>query len=237
MRIGVFDSGLGGINVLKELINKYPNNHYIYYGDTLNLPYGNKSKEELMKLATNIINYLISREVDIIIIACGTISSNCYNELKALYNVPIYDIITPTLNYIKNSNYRNLGLIATNGTVNSQIFANNPKISIIKATPSFVPIIESNKILENIDNIINELSVFKNKVDGLILGCTHYPILKDIINDYLNVPIIDMGKILVNSISITEDQYKVELLFTKLDDNIKENVHSILNTNYSIMEK
>ena len=103
MRIGLFDSGVGGLTVLKTLINKYPNNEYIYYGDTLNVPYGNKSKEELLKLSRHNIEFLLSKKVDMIIIACGTVSSNCLTELKKEYRIPIYSIIEPTINYLNNS--------------------------------------------------------------------------------------------------------------------------------------
>ena len=82
MRVGVFDSGLGGLNILKSLIDKKPNNEYIYFGDTINLPYGNKSKEELLLIADRIIKFMIDSKVDIIIIACGTISSNLYDDIK-----------------------------------------------------------------------------------------------------------------------------------------------------------
>ena len=102
MRIGVFDSGIGGINVLKELIKKYPNNEYIFYGGTLNLPYGSKTIDELKLLASNIIDFLMSKDVDMIIIACGTISSNCYDYLCNKYDIPIYDIVYPTIRYINN---------------------------------------------------------------------------------------------------------------------------------------
>ena len=122
MRIGVFDSGIGGVNVLSCLIKKYPNNEYIYFGDTVNLPYGDKSKNELFKLASSAIEFLISKNVEIIIIACGTISSNCYEELKNKYNMPIYDIILPTIEYLKRSEYKNIGVIGTKRTIESKIF-------------------------------------------------------------------------------------------------------------------
>ena len=86
MRVGIFDSGIGGLTVLHTLLNKYPNNEYIYYGDTLNLPYGNKTKEQLIKLSDKDVQFLISKNVDIIIIACGTVSSNCLDYLKNKYN-------------------------------------------------------------------------------------------------------------------------------------------------------
>lgn len=237
MRVGLFDSGIGGVNVLSELIKKYPNNHYIYYGDTKNLPYGNKSKDELLKLSSNIIEFFIDKEVDIIIIACGTVSSNCYIKLKEKYNIPIYDIISPTINYLKNCSYKNIGVIATTRTIESKIFDINNKNIIMKDTPSFVPIIENNLIDESDEVIKEELSYF-NKIEALVLGCTHYPLLENKINKYLNVPLINMGICLTKSITLTnEDNLQVELYFSKLTENIIKNTNAILKREYVVIEK
>lgn len=232
MRIGVFDSGIGGINVLSCLIKKYPHNEYIYYGDTKNLPYGEKSKEELISLASNIIEFLINQKVDMIIIACGTISSNCYNELKEKYDIPIYDIISPTLNYIKKLP-GNIGVIGTNKTIESNIFSVKKDI-LVKATPQFVPIIENNLILEKKDFILSELSYFKG-CQYLVLGCTHYPMLKNIIEENLSLKTIDMGEILSNSIQLTNDStFKCELYFSLISVNLINNINQLLSCDYQI---
>ena len=105
MRIGLFDSGIGGLTVLRTLKRKYPLNDYIYYGDTKNLPYGDKSINELKELASNNMEFLLSKNVDMIIIACGTVSSNCLDYLKNKYSVPIISVIEPTINYLNKSNY------------------------------------------------------------------------------------------------------------------------------------
>ena len=234
MRIGVFDSGIGGVNVLSSLIKKYPNNEYIYFGDTLNLPYGNKEKKELLKLACNAIDFLLSKHVDIIIIACGTISSNCYDDLKNKYDIKIYDIISPTLNYLKECEFKNIGVIGTTKTIESNIFKISNKNILMKQTPSFVPIIENNEIDDKQDDIINELKDFKN-FDALVLGCTHYPLLKNLIQKKINVKTIDMGDILANRINISNNSTKsCELYFSKIDKNLLDNIKKILNTNYII---
>ena len=236
MRIGVFDSGIGGINVLSCLIKKYPNNEYIYFGDTKNLPYGDKTKEELMKLANDAILFLLTKNVDIIIIACGTISSNCYEDLKNKYNIPIYDIISPTINYLNNCEYENIGVIGTKRTIESNVF-NIPNKNIkMLATPSFVPIIENNLIKEKERDIINELSVFKSS-DILVLGCTHYPSLKNVINK-LNIKTLDMGEVLMNSINLTNNsKYSCELYFSLISVNLIDNINKILNNDYQIYIK
>ena len=238
MRVGIFDSGIGGLTVLKNLYNHYPNNEYIYFGDTLNLPYGNKSKEELNNLAHKDVEFLLSKNVDLIIIACGTVSSNCYEYLKNNFNIPIYDIITPTINYINNSEYQNIGIIATNATINSHIFKNNiNKVAYEVNTPDFVPIIENNKydiLNQNIDKYLNE---YKDKIDLLVLGCTHYPIIKDYLNEYLDnkVKLLDMSEPLLN---ILKDGQKsnIDIYFSKLTKENINNTKKILNIDVNINE-
>ena len=238
MRIGIFDSGIGGINVLKELINKYPNNEYIFYGDTINLPYGSKSIDELKLFASNIIDFLISKEVDLIIIACGTISSNCYSYLKNKYSIPIYDIISPTINYIDNSSFNNIGVIGTERTIDSKIFEKSNKVKLVKATKNFVKIIEDGIIESNeIKEIENELNIFKNKVDALVLGCTHYPFISNIIEDYLEIPTIDMGLCLLKELNLSNNSNKqIELYFSNINENLKNNISRIINEDFTIFE-
>lgn len=237
MRIGIFDSGLGGINVLSCLIKKYPNNEYVYFGDTKNLPYGDKTKEELLKLASDAIDFLLTKNVELIIIACGTISSTCYTELKEKYHIPIIDIISPTINYLKKINLNKIGVIGTKRTIESEVFNIDNKKIFMKATPSFVPIIENNNVGENFSNILSDLSCFKD-YDLLVLGCTHYPILKSIIENNLNTKTLDMGEVLANSIELQNNaKYGCELYFSSMSVNLVINIDNILNTEYKIYIK
>ena len=233
MRVGLFDSGVGGLTVLKTLIEKYPCNEYIYYGDTLNIPYGNKNKDELLKLSRNNINFLISKNVDIIIIACGTVSSNCLNELKKEYDIPILSIIEPTLEYLNKSDYKNIGVIATNATINSHIFSENVKKNVYEiATPKLVTLIENNEFTD-INSILHEyLDRYKDIIDVLVLGCTHYPIIKKEINNVIgdDALIIDMGKLITLSNNGKRD---VKIYFSKINDNIIDNTVRIIgNSSY-----
>ena len=236
MRVGIFDSGIGGINVLKELIKKYPNNQYIYYGDTLNLPYGSKSVDELKKFACNIIDFLLKQKVDMIIVACGTISSNCFDYLSSKYDIPMYDIISPTIRYITKAPYNNIGVIATERTVESKIFEQSDKVKMVKATKRFVKIIEDEIITKSEKQEIKfALKCFKNKVDSLVLGCTHYPFISNIITNYLHVPLIDMGECLANELEISKAGNQViELYFSRINRNLEKNVKKILNTKFRI---
>ena len=217
MRIGVFDSGLGGLSVLKELINKYPNNEYIYVGDNLNVPYGDKSIQELQVLTTKIINFLNSKDVDLIIVACGTISSN-FN----FRSDKVIKVVDATINYV-NNNYRHVGLMATNRTIESNYFQNrlNGIVDALK-TPLLVPMLESGKIDLSIIN--NYMANFKD-IDALILGCTHYALIKD----YLPFKVVDMGVVLANSLNLSNDGvFKLNLYFTKVDDLTINNVKKIM---------
>lgn len=238
MRIGVFDSGLGGLTVLKTLIKMYPCNEYIYYGDTKNLPYGEKAKEKLFELSLNIIKFFETKKVDLIIIACGTISSCCFKELKSITNIPIYDIITPTINYLNKLNYQNIAIFATKRTIDTHIFKKNlhkKQVLEIK-TSEFVPMIENKNL--NL-NIIKNYCLKIIDYDILVLGCTHYPIIEKEIKSYLNnkTSIINMANCLVNSLNLTNNNsLKVNLYFSKLDDNLLENINSILDIPYNIIE-
>lgn len=240
MRVGVFDSGIGGLSVLKNLYKHYPNNEYIYYGDTLNLPYGNKTKQELEILSSKDVEFLLSKDVDIIFIACGTVSSNCIDYLKNKYNIPIYDIITPTINYLNNSSYQNIGVIATNATIDSHIFKNNVKKNIYEIkTPDFVPLIEGNDKKKLVNTIDNYLSKYKNKIDALVLGCTHYPLIKENINSYFDnkIPLLDMSELLLDKLK-NNNISSIDVYFSKLNKTIINNTKNILNiSNLSINGK
>lgn len=229
MRVGIFDSGIGGLTVLNKLSSKYKDNDYIFFGDRINIPYGEKSKKELFILSSKIIDFLISNEVDMIVIACGTVSSNCYKELLDKYkNINIVDIISPTVNYINNKKIDNILVIATSKTVDSHIFKNLLKDKNVyeKACPFLVDMIENNK------DIKLEESINDKKYDYVLLGCTHYPLIKDMIKNKT----IDLGdNIFLESNNGTGS---IKLYFSKIDDNLLYNVSKILkDKKYSISLK
>ena len=231
MRVGLFDSGVGGLTVLKQFLKYHPNNEYFYYGDTLNVPYGDKTKEELYNCVKKIINYLKDKKVDIIVIACGTVSANLYEDLKQELDIPIYSVISETMNYINNSNYKNTMVMATNATINSHIFKRKINSNVIEvACPKLVPIIESNDYSQ-LDAILDEYLKDKDKIDSLILGCTHYPIIRKQIEAKINndIDIIDMGEILAKNIQLEDSVSNVELYFSKTNDIVENNVKNILN--------
>lgn len=223
MKIGVFDSGVGGLTVLKELI-KYPNEYY-YFGDNINIPYGTKTKYELQILSSKIIEFLISKDVDMIIIACGTISSNVYEYLKNKYDIPIYDIITPTLEYLQDKEYYTF---ATPMTCKSSIFDNAIEC------PLLVPLIENNKdVNDALKEYLNKIPINSN----LVLGCTHYPVLtNEILTLRSDLNLIDMGKILSEKLNLKSNKLKIRLYFSKVDHNLITNIDKIINKDYQLEE-
>ena len=228
MRIGLFDSGIGGLTVLKSLINKYPDNDYIYLGDTLNVPYGTKTKEELLTLARNDIEFLLKQDVEMIIVACGTVSSNCLQELKQEYDIPILSVVEPTINYLNNSNYSNIGVIATPSTINSHMFKNKVRKAVYEiAAPKLVPLIEHSEN-EKIKAVVEEyLNDYIDRIDSLVLGCTHYPLISDTFNEVLgnNTPLINMGELIKIPNNGNKELY---VYFSHLDDKVINNTRRIL---------
>ena len=223
MTIGVFDSRIGGLTVLRELIKKYPNK-YIYFGDCKNAPYGDKSINELKALTNKSINFLLSKKVDMIIIACGTISSNLYEYIKNKYNITIIDILTPTVRYIKENNINNLALLATSKTIESGYFQSNIKNIKTLKCPKLVPMIE-NSIID--ENIIKE---YVQKVDGynVIMGCTHFPIIEKIFKKYSTSSFINMGKCLTNYLNVNKGKLDITIYLSKVNDSISNSINSII---------
>lgn len=202
--IGMFDSGCGGLTVLKQYTKIMPNENFIYYGDTAHLPYGDKSPEKIMEYCDEIIKFLINKNVKMIVIACGTASATAYEYLKNKYDIEIRNIIMPTAKSIKEEN---IGVIATQATIKSNswekaihTFSPNTKITSV-ACPLFVPIIENGLIANEgtpyfIQEYVKKLSIQENKISSIILGCTHYPLLKEKIQIEVgnDVQLIDIGE-------------------------------------------
>lgn len=241
MRIGIFDSGLGGINVLKEMIKVHPHESYIYIGDNKNIPYGNKSKDELFNLVTKIINKFIEFDVDVIIIACGTISSTIYDQLRQYCTIPIINIVTVTIDYINKLKIDNIAVMATSNTIRSHIFKKKLKSREVYEVEckDLASIIESNATDKTKELYIKRYlcDVKEYDVKNVILGCTHYPLVKEEIRKYLNdVVIFDMGEILANKFFVIKGGNKLELniFFTNNNKNIRNKVNSIINFPISI---
>ncbi|MBL7157558.1 MAG: glutamate racemase [Candidatus Omnitrophica bacterium] len=189
--IGVFDSGVGGLTVVDKIRKFLPNEDIIYFGDTARVPYGNKSRDTVTGFSREIIKFLLKFRVKLIIVACNTASSLSVNALKKEFNVPILGVIRAGVKEAMNlSKNKRIGVIGTNATIKSGVYKKCIKTvckkTVVKeeACPLFVPLVE-NKCLSG-DIAVRVVKKYlapllKNKIDTLILGCTHYPLLKGVI--------------------------------------------------------
>jgi len=209
--IGVFDSGLGGLTVLKELQKTLPNEKFIYIGDTAHVPYGNKSKESIYNFSKKIIDYLNTNNIKLIVAACNTVSSTILSDIKRITSTPIIDVITPLGDFFSSQNINKIGVIGTRNTIKSNFYNklikkynSNSKI-FSKACPMFVPIIESGLSNHKIARIMGEeylKELIKEDIDFLVLGCTHYPLLKPMLKQILpkNIIVVDSASVTANYI-------------------------------------
>lgn len=204
--IGVFDSGIGGLTVARSLFEILPNENIIYFGDTARLPYGTKSKETVTRYSIEITKFLLNKNVKMVVVACNTASSVALNYLRKISDVPVIGVIKPgSKAAISKTNNFKIGVIGTLGTIQSfayktQIHKYDRNINVFsKACSLFVQLAEDgwteNKIAEMIAK--EYLEEFKTQnIDTLILGCTHYPILKKTISKILGkkIKLIDSGE-------------------------------------------
>lgn len=206
--IGVFDSGVGGLTVLKQLIRFLPNEHFLYLGDTARVPYGNKSAEIVKRYAEEATHFLLSKNVKMLVIACNTVSSIAIETVKEIAgDVPVVGMIDfSAIAAYRASRTKNIGIIGTRATIESKGYekhlnhissGGNLKL-YSKSCPLFVPLVEEVLVDHPATKLIatEYLSEFANgKIDTLILGCTHYPALAKVINEILpNVHLIDTGE-------------------------------------------
>lgn len=191
--IGIFDSGVGGLTVLNAVRALLPEVSILYFADTAFFPYGEKSVEIIQARMKKIISFFKREQCDLIIIACHSASSAIYNiidELEKKYNLAIINMIDPTIDYILNNkiNHKKIGLIGTRQTVQQNIYAKKINNLFALATPELANAIETEAQEEEINHLLKkylENNLLKN-INLLILACTHYPIIKNIIKNYYN---------------------------------------------------
>lgn len=212
--IGIFDSGVGGLTVANAIKQFLPTESIIYYGDTSHLPYGDKSPETIRHYSKGIAEFLLGQNCKVIVMACNSASANAFDLVKdvAGQKIPVLNVIDPVVSYVsKCDDYKHIGVIGTKSTVNSNNYENKIKelnksvLVSSMSTPLFVPMIEEGFIFDDISNAIirNYLSRQEiSGIDSLILGCTHYPIIKNQISKFFNfdVDVIDSSKIVANSL-------------------------------------
>ena len=186
--IGIFDSGVGGLTVAREIMRQIPNERLVYFGDTARVPYGNKSKETVTKYSRQIIRFLKTQNVKAIVVACNTASAYALDEIEKELDIPIIGVVKPGAKVAaETTRNKKVGVIATAGTIQSRIYTEyiqgiQSDIQVIgKACPLFVPLVEEGLLEDPVTDEIatrylNELKDID--IDTLILGCTHYPLIR-----------------------------------------------------------
>ena len=203
--IGVFDSGLGGLTAVKQIMKELPNESIVYFGDTGRVPYGSRSKETIIKYSKGDMNFLMQKDVKTIVVACGTVSSVALPELQGTVPVLLIGVVEAAASAAISATKNNkIGVIGTKGTIKSGAYekyinSKNPDIKTFsKACPLFVPLVENGHFDTMVAELVTEeylTEIKKSGVDTLILGCTHYPLLKNTIARFMGegVTLIDAG--------------------------------------------
>lgn len=193
--IGVFDSGVGGLTVAREIMRQIPNESIIYFGDTARVPYGSKSKETIIRYSRQIVDFLRTKDVKAVVFACNTASAFALETLKKEINIPVLGVVKPGAKTAAETTRNDkIGIIGTEGTINSGIYTEflsktNPNVQVYaKACPLFVPLVEEGWLYDSVTVEIAEryLSELKGyDIDTLVLGCTHYPLIRHTIQKVL----------------------------------------------------
>ena len=211
--IGIFDSGIGGTSIFKEIHSLLPNENCIYLADSINAPYGNKSKEDIIKLSIKNTEYLINKGCKTIVIACNTATTNAIDYLRANYNIPFIGIEPAIKPAALNTQTKAIGILATKGTLSSQLFHKTTDlysegIKIIEQEGAgIVQLIESGQLNSNKMKSLLEIylkPMLEQNIDHLVLGCTHYPYLIPMLSKMLpsHIKIIDSGRAVANQTKV-----------------------------------
>ena len=229
--IGIFDSGFGGLTVTKQILDLLSNEDVVYFGDTAHLPYGTKSKKAITNFSRNIIKFLIKHNVKMIVIACNTASAYSLNALKKEFGIPVVGVIQPgARRSVLITRNNRIGVIGTEATVNSKTYEKainriDRRAKVFsQACPLLVPLVEEGWMSHTITRQVAELylgSLIRERIDTLILGCTHYPLIKPLLGDIMGkgVTLIDSSIEVARSV---KDVLQAEGLFNSPKDMKKE---------------
>lgn len=218
--IGFLDSGVGGLTVVKELMRQLPHEKIVYIGDSARAPYGPRTVEQIKEFTWDMVNFLVTKNVKMIVFACNTATAVAWEEVKEALDIPVLGVILPGASAaIKSSSTGRIGIIGTPMTVQSDVYSKKihflaPQVIVESvACPKFVPIVESNQMSSSVAKkvVYEALEPLVGKVDTLVLGCTHYPLLRSIIQNVMgpNVKLIDSGAECVRDISVLLNYFQI----------------------------
>lgn len=233
--IGIFDSGLGGLTVLKVLAKNFPNESFIYLGDIARLPYGNKSPETIRKYGDQILRYLKNEGVKAIVIACNS-ASTVYLGEKSFDGIPLLNVIEPGSRAALLKGDSSIAVLGTSATIRSQAYGQtikklSPETTVLEiACPLFVPLVEEGVVNNEITDLVVRRYLAKvkdEKIPTVILGCTHYPVLADDIRKYLGtVNLIESGEVLTQELralklAVTSGSRQIRVCITDVTDHFE----------------
>jgi glutamate racemase len=234
--IGIFDSGVGGLTVVKQIFKRLPNESIIYLGDTARVPYGTKSPETIKKYSVENSDFLLKHNVKLIVVACNTASSTSMEELIKHVRVPVVGVIKPgARKAVEVTRNNKIGVIGTYTTIRSKAYVKeikniSPQIDVVsKPCPLFVPLVEEGWLREKATFAIAEkyLASLRNKgIDTLVLGCTHYPLLKQVIAKVMGKKV----KIIDSASSVADEVYTILMSMGELSKGNKKPRHKFFAT-------
>lgn len=191
--IGVFDSGVGGLTVVREIMRNLPNERIVYFGDTARVPYGSKSKNTVLRYSRQIVRFLQTKQVKAIVVACNTASALALDEIEMEFDIPIIGVVKPGAHVsTKTTVKKRIGVIATESTIQSNLYPTLiqkevPEITVFsKACPLFVPLVEEGWTKDPITYEVARrylAELLEKDIDTLIMGCTHYPLLRSLLRE------------------------------------------------------
>jgi len=220
--IGVFDSGIGGLTVVREIMASLPNESIVYFGDTARVPYGTKSASMVRTFALQDTRFLLKQNVKIVVVACHTASSVALDQLNGIFSLPVIGVIEPGVEAaLKATTLNRIGVIGTRGTVLSgtyekKLAERREGVEVVtQACPLFVPLVEEGWLEGEVTRRVAAIylqPLLDKKIDTLIMGCTHYPLLKPVIQDFFRgeVHLIDSAEETAKTIRVRLAQERLE---------------------------
>lgn len=250
--IGVFDSGVGGLTVAREIMRNLPHERIVYFGDTARVPYGSKSKETVIRYSRQIVRFLQTQEVKAIVVACNTASALALEEIQKDIDIPIIGVVKPGAKVAaRTTKNKKIGLIGTRGTVKSDLYRTtiqkeDPEIQVIgQPCPLFVPLVEEGWLKDDVTEEVAKRylkPLLAQDIDTLILGCTHYPLLRSMLKELAGDKVTlvnpayetaqELGRLLkeyhLESEGQTDEEFPYRFFVSDEEEHFQEFANSIL---------
>ncbi len=240
----MFDSGVGGLTVLRAIRNRFPLVDLYYLGDTARVPYGTKSPETVVRYSLECAEFLSEKDINVLVVACNTASSYALELLSNTLSIPVVGVVEPGVRKALSVTKGRVGVIGTSATIRSGVYQEKLLLRKVKvfsrACPLFVPLVEEGLIEGDITDRVVELYLSKLKdkdIDTLILGCTHYPMLKKAIQKFLRgVNVVDSSDAVAEELAALVEnrgEGRTELFFTDRSQNLEDLIETILGERHS----